>query len=80
MRLKYSKEDDVLMIWLNDKKVDYAEQNGDLIVHFSPDREAVLLEFLNAKKFLRNINEALPKQVKENVFTRSSSAVAHRIK
>lgn len=53
MKFKYSKEDDVLMIELNKKPIDYAEQSGDLIVHFSPKREAVLIEILDASRFLK---------------------------
>lgn len=57
MKVRYEKEDDVLMIELNKKPIDYAEQNGNLIVHFSPDREAVLLEFLDASKFLEKLQK-----------------------
>ena len=68
MKIKYNKEDDVLMIELNSKQIDYAEQSGDVIVHFSPKREAVLLEILDASKFLREQSKALPKEVRETVF------------
>lgn len=67
-KIKYNKEDDVLMIELNNKPIDYAEQSGDIIVHFSPEREAVLLEILDASKFLREQSKALPKEVKATVF------------
>lgn len=61
MNIKYNKEDDVLMIELNKKPIDYAEQTGDLIVHFSPRREAVLLEILGASKvFERNFQKSSP--------------------
>ena len=53
MKFNYSKKGDVLMIELNDKKIDYAEQSDSLIVHFSTQREAVLLEILNASSFLK---------------------------
>lgn len=46
MKIKYEKEGDILMIEFNDRPIDYAEQSGDLIMHFSPKREAVLLEIL----------------------------------
>ena len=59
MKIKYEKEDDVLMIEFNDKPIDYAEQSGDLIMHFSPKREAVLLEILDASKFLKKTSEAI---------------------
>ena len=67
MNFKYSREDDVLMIELNDKPIDYAEQSGNLIVHFSPEREAVLIEVLEASKFLKQASKSLPREIKEEV-------------
>jgi len=68
MKIKYNKEDDVLMIELNKKPIDYAEQSGDIIVHFSPKREAVLLEILDASKFLQEQSKALPRELKQVMF------------
>ncbi len=68
MKIKYNKKDDVLMIELNQKPIDYAEQSGDLIVHFSPKREAVLLEILDASKFLKETSTVLPSEVKQQMF------------
>jgi len=67
MNFKYSKEDDILMVELNNKPIDYAEQSGDLIVHFSPQREAVLIEVLEASKFLKQASKSLPQSIKEEV-------------
>ena len=67
MDFKYNQEDDILLIELNDKKIDYAEQSGDLIVHFSPKREAVLLEVLDASRFLKKAVTKLPKKVLETM-------------
>ena len=67
MKFKYNKEDDILMITLNDKKIDYAEQTGDFIVHFSPKREAVLIEILRASRFLKQAVTQLPKNVIRNI-------------
>lgn len=67
MQIKYNQEDDILMVHLNNKKIDYAEQSGDLIVHFSPKREAVLLEILDASKFLKDTAKKLPKKVREEI-------------
>lgn len=69
MKIKYNKQDDVLMIELSRKPIDYAEQSGDLIVHFSPDREAVLLEILDASKFLKQTSKLLPERAREQVLT-----------
>lgn len=79
MKLKYNKTDDVLMIELNKKRIDYAEQSGDLIVHFSPKREAVLLEILDASKFFKKAAKTLPTKLKKDIFPQSS-VVTHRIK
>lgn len=68
MNFKYNKEDDILMVELNDKPIDYAEQSGNLIVHFSPERETVLLEVLEASKFLKQASKSLPQEIKETVF------------
>lgn len=78
MKLKYNQEDDVLMIELNKKPIDYAEQSGDLIVHFSPSREAVLLEILDASQFFKKAAKTFPLKIKQDIF--SPSSVSHRIK
>lgn len=67
MKIKYEKEDDVLMIEFNDKPIDYAEQSGDLIVHFSPKREAVLLEILDAAKFLKKTSRVISSDIRQQV-------------
>lgn len=60
MKLRYDKDDDALMIWLSKKKVDYAEQEKNIIVHFSKDNKPVLLEILHASQFLAETSKALP--------------------
>lgn len=79
MNFKYNKEDDILMIELNDKNIDYAEQSGDLIVHFSPKREAVLIEILSASRFLKQAVTQLPKKVFQNIIPASFS-LSQRLK
>lgn len=51
-KIRYSPDVDALLIELSDQAVDYAEEAGPLIVHFSPSGEPVLLEILDAKRFL----------------------------
>lgn len=68
MKVKYNKQDDVLMIEFNKKPIDYAEQSGDLIVHYSPKREAVLLEILDASKFFQAASKAFPSDIRQQVF------------
>ncbi len=67
------------MIQLNSKKIDYAEQSGDLIVHFSPQREAVLMEILDASKFLKNTAKKLPNKIRQEILN-YSLPVAHRVR
>ncbi|OGM73799.1 hypothetical protein A3H19_00445 [Candidatus Woesebacteria bacterium RIFCSPLOWO2_12_FULL_39_9] len=69
MKVRYDKEDDVMMIWLSQKKakVDYAEQSKDIIIHFSKDNKPVLLEILNAKEFLKDTTNKLPSKVKKQL-------------
>ena len=68
MKFKYEKEDDVLMIELNKKPIDHAEQTGDLIVHFTEKDEAVLLEILDASKFLKEASRNIPPKIKQEIF------------
>ena len=51
-KVRYSKDVDALLVELSDKPIDYAEESGQIIVHFSKDDEPVLLEILDAKDFL----------------------------
>jgi len=60
MKKRYDKTDDVLMIWFSKESVDYAEQTNDLIVHFSKQNKPVLLEILNASKFLTESSNMIP--------------------
>jgi len=51
-KIKYSKDVDVLLIEISDKPIDHAEEEGQIIVHFTENDEPVLLEILNAKEFM----------------------------
>ena len=51
-KIKYSKDVDALLIEISDKPIDYAEEEGQIIVHFTEKGEPVLLEILNAKEFM----------------------------
>lgn len=61
-KIKYSKDVDVLMVELSDKPIDYAEEEGQVIVHFSHDGEPVLLEILDAKEFILNMLSSVMKE------------------
>jgi hypothetical protein len=49
-KINYSSDEDILTVELNDLPIDYAEESGDLIIHFSSDGIPVLLEVLSAKQ------------------------------
>jgi len=67
MKMRYDPEDDILMIWFSDQKVDYAEQEKNMIVHFAKDNKPVLLEILDASIFLKETSKILPPQVRQYV-------------
>ena len=60
--IRYSKDVDALLIQLSDKPIDYAEEEGQLIMHFSKDSEPVLIEILDAKEFLLSSFSSLIKE------------------
>jgi len=58
MKVRYSRGEDVLIIELSDEKVDYAEEMGPVIVHFTKDGRPVMLEILDASEFVTEISKA----------------------
>ena len=67
-KIRYSKDVDALLINFSDKKIDYAEDEGQIIIHFSKEGEPVLLEILDAKDFILNSLSSLIKDT-EIAFT-----------
>ena len=70
-KFTYEKEDDVLNVWFSHQKIDYAEQTGDIVTHFTQDGEPVYIEVLDAFNFLKRASEDLPKEVKKKFFSSS---------
>ena len=79
MKTKYYKDADLLSLRISNTPYKYARQDGDVIVHYSDNKEPVLIEILNAAKFLKKTTKMLPKKVQEEIFSNSPVAVAHRI-
>ena len=52
MKIRYSRDEDILVIELSNKKIEYAAEMGPIIVHFSDKERPVLLEILEASEFL----------------------------
>ena len=66
-KIRYSKDVDALLLELSQEKIDYAEESGQLIVHFSSKGEPVLLEILNARDFILNSLSSLVKETEVTI-------------
>jgi uncharacterized protein YuzE len=66
-KIRYSKDVDALLLELSSEKIDYAEESGQFIVHFSSKGEPVLLEILNARDFLLNSLSSLVKETEVTI-------------
>ncbi|MEK7440648.1 MAG: DUF2283 domain-containing protein [Chloroflexota bacterium] len=56
MKIKYDREEDILMIELDpDAAIDHAEHTHNVILHLSSDDRPVLLEILNASEFISSL-------------------------
>ncbi|MEG3439022.1 DUF2283 domain-containing protein [Pannus brasiliensis CCIBt3594] len=51
-KIRYSKDVDALLIELSDEPIAYAEDEGNVILHYSPDDKLVLVEILDFRHFL----------------------------
>lgn len=67
MKTKYYQSDDLLVVKLSNKPFEVAEKIGSFIVHYSKTREPVLVEILNASKFLKETSKALPKSIRQSI-------------
>ena len=67
MRIKYNREDDILLIEISDEEIDYAEEVDSMIIHFSRDGKPVLLEILDASEFLVEVLKASMKGIEVQV-------------
>jgi len=55
MKVSYNRESDVLLIHVSEGKVDYAEEMGPIIVHFTKDGKPVLLEIFDASEVISEV-------------------------
>jgi len=55
MKVSYDRDSDVMLIQVSDAKVDYAEEMGPIIVHFTKDGKPVLLEILDASEVISEV-------------------------
>lgn len=61
-KVKYDRDTDILMIELTDKEIDYAEEDGSFITHFSKNDEPVLLEIQDGKEFILKVFTSMIKE------------------
>ena len=81
MKAKYYEDADLLSLRVSNDPYKYARQTGDVIVHYSEDKEPVLIEIVNAAQFLKDTNKLLPKKVQDEIFSKDSpTSIAHQIK
>jgi len=52
MKIKYDREEDILTVETAPGKIDYAEEMGPFIVHFTKNDKPVVIEILDASDFL----------------------------
>ena len=50
-KISYSKDVDALLIEISDDAIAYAEEDGQVILHYSPDDKLVLVEILDFRHF-----------------------------
>jgi len=52
MKISYNREEDIMMLEVSSETIDFAEEMGPIIVHFSKGNKPVLLEILDASEFI----------------------------
>lgn len=67
MKISYDKENDILMYEITAETIDYAEEVGPIIVHFTKDGKPVLIEILDASEFIAETTEVIMKSKNENM-------------
>lgn len=80
MKIKYYEDADLLSLRVSNKPYYDATRSGDLVVHYTKDGKPVLVEILNASKFLQEADKSLPKKLQKTMVRESSVAVPHKIK
>lgn len=60
-KIRYSQDVDAMLIEISDRPIGYAEDEGNMILHYSSSGELVLIEILDVKQFmsLESLSEAI---------------------
>lgn len=69
IKTRYDKEDDALMLFMGRGKIDDAQQTGNVIAHFSKSGKLLLLEILEASKFLKEASRAFPSKIRQQALS-----------
>lgn len=64
MKIKYNREQDILLMEVSDEPIDYGEEIGPTIVHFTKENKPVLLEIMDASQIWE---EAIGQSINEEV-------------
>ncbi|MEG4169941.1 MULTISPECIES: DUF2283 domain-containing protein [unclassified Microcoleus] len=61
-KIRYSADVDAMLIEISDCAIAYAEDEGNMILHYSSSGELVLIEILNVKQFmsLESLSDEIP--------------------
>ncbi|MGF1571242.1 MAG: DUF2283 domain-containing protein [Nodosilinea sp.] len=51
-KISYRKDVDALLVELSQEPIAYAEEEGQVILHYSPDDKLVLVEILDFRRFM----------------------------
>ncbi|MBE9092797.1 DUF2283 domain-containing protein [Tychonema sp. LEGE 07203] len=51
-KIRYSPDADAMLIEISDRPIAYAEDEGQMILHYSSSGELVLIEILDVKQFI----------------------------
>ena len=65
MKISYNRDQDVLMYEVSEETIDYAEEVGPIIVHFTKEAKPVLLEILDASEFLSETTKITMRTIDE---------------
>lgn len=60
-KISYEPEADVLMWEITNKPIDFAKEIGNIVVHFTKNNIPVLIEILEASKFLNKAKSLVQK-------------------
>ena len=72
MKIKYFKDDDILVVRFSEKPVDDSFDVDNAILEVDKNKKPVALEILHASDFLDITSKQLPKEIKEKLFSTSS--------